>query len=124
MTVFHSDRLKDVHPDLVRLVEELGKDHDVVVVCGFRDKESQDAAYQKGNSRLKWPDSKHNQTPYAPAIDIAPTLDGGRTIDWRNFDLFKKQIEDVKYTAKKLGIKVMAGGDWTHFKDFPHFELV
>ncbi len=123
MTLFHQERLKDVHPDLVRLVEELGKMRDIIVVCGHRSDVDQAIAYQNGNSKAKPGQSKHNSIP-SMAVDVAITLDKGHSIPWREFELFTKMGEDAEYLAKKLGIKILWGGRFNKLRDMPHIELV
>lgn len=120
--LFHKEKLKDVHPELVRLVEEYGKDNNVIVVCGHRNKEDQNRAYAIGNSKLQYPKSAHNSIP-SKAVDLAPT-ETGKEINWKDMDAFRKMGSDIEYLAKKLGIKVFWGGRYTHFRDLPHFELV
>jgi peptidoglycan L-alanyl-D-glutamate endopeptidase CwlK len=121
--IYHKEKLKDVHPDLVILIEAYGKDNDIIIVDGHRDKEAQDKAYKIGNTRVKYPNSKHNSTP-SMAVDIAPTKDKGKTIDWRDLDIFREMGRDILFLSKKMGIKVMWGGDWSQFRDYPHVELV
>ncbi len=123
MTVFHAEKMKDCHPDLVRLVEELGKLRDIVVICGYRSDADQAIAYQNGNSKAKPGQSKHNSKP-SRAIDVGVTLDHGKSIPWREFELFTKMGEDAEYLAKKLGIKILWGGRFSKLRDMPHIELV
>jgi peptidoglycan LD-endopeptidase CwlK len=98
-------------------------EHDITILCGSRSKEEQDAAYAAGNSKLKYPRSKHNQTP-SLAVDVAPY-----PIDWKDIAAFKELGALVKRTwdsmsqAEKEGYTLSWGGDWKSFKDMPHYEL-
>ena len=53
------ERLSTCHPDLQTVCRELIKQYDFSVLCGHRNKAEQDAAFAAGNSRLKYPQSKH-----------------------------------------------------------------
>jgi hypothetical protein len=44
---------------------------DFKILCGHREEKEQNEAFNKGNSKLKWPQSKHNSLP-SLAVDIAP----------------------------------------------------
>jgi hypothetical protein len=116
-------RLATCHPDLRRFVEELveGIDagelatagvRDVTVLCGHRGKAEQDQAFERGTSKLRWPNSKHNQQP-SLAVDIAPY-----PIDWDNLPAFDVLRGYALGVAARLGIRLRVIS-W----DRPHFEL-
>lgn len=117
------DRLNTCHPLLRRLMNSVVQEIDITILCGFRGQEEQDAAFNKGTSKLKWPRSKHNISP-SMAVDVAPY-----PIDWHDELRFRKMGETVKQhwermpPEERLGYKLSWGGDWKSFKDFPHFEL-
>lgn len=109
---------------LQTLMKEVIKDYDFTVICGTRGEADQDAAYKAGNSKLKFPNSKHNSNP-SKAVDIAPY-----PIDWNNVGRFKQLAQEVLRTAERLGIDIRWGGDFNcngkeddSFVDLPHFEL-
>lgn len=110
-------RLGTCHNLLQDILNEAIKECDFSVLCGHRGKAEQDAAYNAGNSKLKFPQSKHNQMP-SLAVDIAPY-----PIDWNDLDRFKELGTIVKKIAKEKGIDLSWGGDWKSFKDYPHFQL-
>lgn len=110
------ERLATVHPDLQAIAHELIKVMDVTILCGYRGEKEQNAAFIAGNSKLQYPRSKHNKKP-ALAVDIAPF-----PIDWKDISRFKKMCEHVEEIAKRLGIKIRLGRDFS-FKDYPHVEL-
>lgn len=120
------ERLKTCHSDLQRLFNEVIKHYDCTVLCGHRGKEEQDEAVRTGNSKLKWPDSKHNQL-LSLACDVVPY-----PISWSDKARFMHFAGFVQGIAKSMGIKIRWGGDWSQdfnfkndsFVDFPHFELV
>lgn len=123
------DRLHTCDERLQAICEEVIKHFDFTVVCGRRDKEDQDAAYNSGKSKLKWPESKHNRMP-SLAVDIAPYRNGG--IAWSDTRSFYYLAGLMKGIAAQKGITLRWGGDWNSdndfsdqsFNDFPHFEIV
>ena len=62
---------------------------DFSVLCGYRTREDQVAAYQAGNSKLQFPESKHNAFhcysggPWSQAVDVVPY-----PVDWDDLDRF------------------------------------
>lgn len=113
------EKLKTCDPRLQSIFMEVIKIMDCTVICGHRSQEAQDRAYFVGNSKLKWPQSKHNTTP-SLAVDVAPYNKG---IDWYNFAPFRKLAEIVKAEALKQNVKIIWGGDWKSFPDYPHYEI-
>lgn len=118
-------RLAECHPDLQKLMNEVIKHYDIVILCGFRGKDEQDKAFREGKSKLAFPKSKHNVTP-SLAVDIAPY-----PLDWNDLKRFWHLAGYVKATAERLGIKIRQGADWDgdndfkdqKFVDLPHVEL-
>jgi peptidoglycan L-alanyl-D-glutamate endopeptidase CwlK len=95
----------------------------IQVICGHRNEEDQNKAFKLGNSKLKFPKSKHNKLP-SLAMDIVPDPDNNpKTLDWSDVDEFKKMLVIVEEKAKELGIKIRLGRDFS-FKDYPHVELM
>jgi peptidoglycan L-alanyl-D-glutamate endopeptidase CwlK len=105
------------------LVYEALKEYDVVVVEGWRDKETQDKYYSEGKSKLRWPDSRHNKQP-SRAVDLGIFNKDLNGIDWANLNPFFELAGYLKAVARQKGIKMRWGGDYKHFKDYPHFELL
>lgn len=112
----------------VRLQELFNKviiHFDCSIVCGHRNKESQNAAYESGNSKLKYPESKHNANP-SKAIDVAPY-----PIVWEDLDRIRYFAGFVMGIAASKGISLRWGGDWDQdtdlsdqtFNDLVHFEI-
>ena len=126
------DRLATCHEDLIIFCTELIKHYDFVVVCCHRGEEEQNEAYFKGNSKLKFPNSKHNTYP-SKAVDLAP-WEGN--IDWGKeqmiyFAGFAKGLAAILYTNGVIKHEIVSGIDWnddnnindTKFWDAPHFEI-
>ena len=116
-------RLSTCHADLQAVCRELIKQYDFTVLCGRRGKAEQDAAFAAGNSRLKYPQSKHNATP-SLAVDIAPC-----PLDWGNLARFRQMLCRFDALAKCLRARgeikseFAYGADWADFKDYPHIEI-
>ena len=97
--------------------------YDFTVICGYRDEVDQNAAFNSGHSRVKFPNSHHNKYP-SRAIDIAPW-----PIDWDDTISFYKQAAYILEVAGQLGIKLRWGGNWgirkvCRLTDLPHFQEV
>lgn len=108
---------KTLHPDLQKVVDEASKEINISLLCGHRGKEDQDKAYSSGKSKLQWPNSRHNSFP-SEAVDIAPF-----PLNWQNIKSFKDMAEKVKEAAERVQVEIEWGGDWEHFRDYPHFQL-
>ena len=115
------DRLLQVHPDMVRVVERaivlVPPDHDFTVICGHRNEADQNKAFKEKRTQLRWPKSKHNQLP-SRAVDLAPY-----PIDWNDEKRFIWLATYMYRAAAHENVWIRWGGHWT-FKDMPHFELM
>lgn len=109
---------------LQTLMLEVIKKTDFSVICGERTEEDQDKAFNSGNSKVRFPHSKHNKHP-SHAVDIAPW-----PIRWDHIEDFIRLAEVVKETWLELtdeqrdGWKLEWGGEWKTFRDYPHFQIV
>jgi peptidoglycan L-alanyl-D-glutamate endopeptidase CwlK len=113
------NKLITCHPDLQRIANELIKEFDFSVRCGYRDKAAQELAVREGHSREHWPHSKHNSFP-SIAMDILPHPFSG---DWHDLGPFNNMLDRVERIAKAFGIKVRLGRNMPHLMDYPHVEL-
>lgn len=97
---------------------------DFMVLCGFRDKEEQEASFAAGTTTLHWPFGKHNRIP-SLAVDIAPVhvTDGHTVIDWNDEKSFEFLAHYVLGIAHALDLQVTWGGNWKRPHDMPHFEV-
>jgi peptidoglycan LD-endopeptidase CwlK len=118
-------RLSSCDPRLRNVAAAAIEHTDFIVLCGHRNEKDQNEAFDKGNSKLRWPKSKHNKMP-SLAMDLAPW-----PIDWQDLARFKKLMDIVKQEGDRLGVKLRFGWDWNgngkpddSFKDWPHVELV
>ena len=113
------ERLAECDPKLQEIMNEVIKIMDISILCGYRTKKDQEEAFEKGHSKLQYPESKHNSKP-SKAVDIAPWDNG---IDWNNKESFHELAGIIKGIAHMKGIKIKWGGDFNSFFDGPHFEL-
>lgn len=110
-------RLNGLHPDLIRVVHRALEitSIDFMVIEGLRTKERQKYLFDKGATRTL--NSRHIT---GHAVDLAPLKDGKPSWNW---DDYYPLSEAMKTAAAELGIQVEWGGDWTSFKDGPHWQL-
>lgn len=111
------DRLKGLHPDLVRVVEHAIKitDIDFTVLEGMRTLERQKQLVAQGASKTM--NSRHLT---GHAVDLAPFVNGEVSWDW---PLYHRLAKVIKRAAKEVGVQLEWGGDWKSFKDGPHWQL-
>lgn len=113
-------RLRGVHPDLVRVVRRCAADWadpetGFIVTCGLRTVKEQRLLYEKGATRTMR--SRHLS---GHAVDLAVSVHGQVRWDW---PLYAKLAKAMKAAAKAEKVPLEWGGDWTTFKDGPHFQL-
>ena len=124
MSIFgtHSlQKLETCHSDIQAVVKKVAELCDIIVVCGHRDRRDQEKAFETGTSKLHYPESKHNSLP-SLAVDLAPCSKKG-DIDWNDLKSFDGLSRKVKKIASMFDVKLVWGGDFSHFKDRPHYEL-
>ena len=116
------ERLSTCHSDLQRLMNSVMLDQvmDFSILCGFRNKDDQDAAVARGNSELCWPHGRHNHKP-SLAVDVAafPITN----FDTDNTIRTKRLARSILKKARHLQIPVFWGGHWSHLNDIYHFQL-
>lgn len=126
-------QLMTCHPELQILFNEVIKTFDCQVLEGYRNEADQEKAFKAGNSKLQWPNGKHNHLP-SYAVDVSPY-----PVDWNNLSRFYWFAGFVLGTANQLKVQgkmtraIRYGGDWNQnyditdehgLKDLVHFELV
>lgn len=103
------------HSDIQRVLDRAIKIVDFTIIYGHRGERDQNDAYAKGNSKVLFPNSKHNQSP-SVAVDVAPW-----PIDWENIKRFNYLAGVIMTCAHEEGVELTWGGDWGW--DWGHFEL-
>lgn len=111
------DRLKGVHPDLVRVVELAITltDVDFTVLEGLRTPERQaELVAAKASQTMN---SRHLT---GHAVDLGAMV--GEELRW-DWPLYHRLAKAMMAAAKQENVLVEWGGDWKRFPDGPHFQL-
>ena len=121
------ERLEQLDIRLQDILKEAIKFYDFSIITGYRNKEEQEKMFNQGKSKLRYPNSNHNQNP-SKAVDIAPY-----PIDWNDTNRFVYLAAIIQYIAFSKGVKIRWGGNWDMdndiikdqtFNDLLHFEIV
>jgi peptidoglycan LD-endopeptidase CwlK len=125
--------VEGLHPELIYytdiLVQMAGEEGiKVVITDDFRSFHEQDKLYAKGRSgegnivtHAKAGESFHN---FGLAIDFALSTPEGQVVwdlDYDGNGNSRSDWMEVVDIAKGLGFEW--GGDWKHFKDYPHLQM-
>ena len=128
------ERLNTCHRDLQILFNHVILERDCTIVCGHRGEADQNKAFAEGNSKLRFPNSKHNIIP-SLAVDVAPYemdhIDWGK-LQGAEFSGYVKGIADQLYRIGTISHRIRRGADWdsdndiddTTFWDSAHFEII
>lgn len=133
------DRLSQCHRDLQVLFAAVLQGWDHTILTGHRTKAEQTGKYLAGQSKVQWPNSKHNSLP-SMAVDAAPwpipdQWGAASSVEYEKFRYFAFYVLGVADILKETGLighAVRWGGDWDRdkdvsdqrFNDLVHFELV
>ena len=121
--------LATCHPLLQLIFNEVINHVDCTVLEGHRGEKEQNEAFNKGFSKVRFPNSKHNTYP-SMAADVVPY-----PIDWKDTQRFILFIGIVLGISKMLlngtNYELISGIDWDNdlnikehsLLDYPHFEL-
>jgi peptidoglycan L-alanyl-D-glutamate endopeptidase CwlK len=109
--------LAGVRPELVAVASRglLYSPIDFIVTEGLRPKERQAELVRIGASQTM--KSRHLT---GHAFDVAAWSGGSIRWDW---PLYTQIAVAMKQAAQELGVPLEWGGDWSTFKDGPHFQL-
>lgn len=128
-------KLSTCHLELQTLFYEVVRSFDCSVTEGHRNELDQNAAFERGATKLKWPDGKHNKQP-SMAVDVYPyPIDlSNKPKNIARYYLFAGYVLGIAERLKqegKMTYSVRWGGDWDNdkdlsdqkFDDLVHFEL-
>jgi peptidoglycan L-alanyl-D-glutamate endopeptidase CwlK len=108
--------LRGVHPDLTLVLEVLAKrGWDFCVLEGLRTLDRQRKLFKAGATKTL--NSRHLT---GHAVDIAPMFEGEPSFHWPHYHPLAQAMKAV---AADVDVKVVWGGDWSRFRDGPHWEL-
>ena len=110
-------KLVGVRPDLAAVVTRAIAQSpiDFMVIEGLRTKERQAQLKAAGASQ-----TLHSRHLTGQAVGLGALVGGGLRWDW---PLDHPIADVIKKTAAEMNIPIEWGGDWTSFKDGPHFQL-
>ena len=121
--------LRSADPLLLEIAFKVLEIKDHSILKGHRTESEQNAAFHSGNSKLLWPDGKHNATP-SKAIDVQtyprPSLE---------MDFYEEQYYLLGMyvgVAHEMRLKLRTGADWdtdgevtdNGWDDLFHVELI
>lgn len=119
------EKLEGVHPDLVLVVKAAASKapFPIRITEGLRTVERQKQLVATGASQTM--NSRHLT---GHAIDVVPVFDVNHdgkvsSEELYHWPLYYQLAPIMKEAAAELGVEVKWGGDWTSFKDGPHWEL-
>ena len=116
--------LSTCHSLLQVVAHEAIKEFDFTVICGLRNKVEQDKAFEGKFIKVQFPNSRHNRSLLLNRYDISDAFDiCPYPIDWNDLERFKQLSVIIKRIAKEKNIQLTWGGDWTRFRDYPHYQL-
>lgn len=115
-------RLDNAHPDLVKVAMRAAaiSTLDFTVLETLRTLDRQKQLVAKGASTTMKSRHLAGADGKSRAMDLAPMIDGQISWDW---PLYHRLADAVKQAAKEVGVPIEWGGDWTSFKDGPHWQL-
>ena len=102
---------------------------DLSLICGHRGRPAQNFAFANGNSKLRWPNGKHNRLP-SYAVDFQPyPMPADKAKLWASLAYIAGRIVEM---ARNDGVTIRWGGDWDsdgdltdqNFDDLYHLEVV
>jgi peptidoglycan L-alanyl-D-glutamate endopeptidase CwlK len=111
------ERIEGLHDDLKAVIKLAIKKTsiDFSVLEGKRTPERQKVLFESGASSTM--NSRHLT---GHAVDLGAYVDGGISWAWPLYDVLGVAMKEA---GRELGINIEWGGDWTTFKDGPHFQL-
>ena len=132
--------LETCHPDLQTLFNAVIMVVDCSVTCGYRNERDQEKAFNSGNSKVHYPDGKHNSNP-STAVDVYPypiDFDDLPRFYWFGGWVLAKA--EILRNVGEITNKIRWGGNWRGLNsgkidfsynkrkdvldDLPHFEII
>lgn len=124
-------RLNDVDTKLIKIFKEAIKQapYDFGIASGFRTTAEQKKLYSygryepyKNKSIVTYADGVNRKSYHQTgnAVDIYAYINGRANWEIKYYEPIARHIIAV---AKEQGINLQWGGDWTNFKDRPHFQI-
>jgi len=134
------EQLETCHPDLITLFTAVIEEVDCSVTCGHRNEADQEKAFDSGNSKVHYPDGKHNSDP-STAVDVYPypiDFDDLPRFYWFGGWVLAKA--EILRNVGEITNKIRWGGNWKGLDngkidfsynrrkdvldDLPHYEII
>tara|TARA_Y100000296_G_scaffold57215_1_gene65625 strand:- start:207 stop:641 length:435 start_codon:yes stop_codon:yes gene_type:complete len=134
------EQLETCHPDLITLFTAVIEEVDCSVICGHRNEVDQEKAFDSGNSKVHYPDGKHNSDP-STAVDVYPypiDFDDLPRFYWFGGWVLAKA--EILRNVGEITNKIRWGGNWKGLDngkidfsynrrkdvldDLPHYEII
>jgi peptidoglycan LD-endopeptidase CwlK len=125
------DRLKGVNTKLIAIVEAAitnsPYDFGIPPDGGLRTTERQKELYALGRTKagniVTQTDGVKKKSVHQSgnAFDIYAFVDGKASWEAKYYEPIARHIQKV--ALEQFGVKLTWGGDWTKFKDLPHFQI-
>jgi hypothetical protein len=108
---------------------------DIIVTCGLRSKADQEDAFNRGASKLHWPQGPHNNAKMPVLPDDLSALaeeDKSSAVDIVPYPSMWDDEAKVRLLGKygkqcleelRMESDIVWGGDWQKFPDTPHWQL-
>lgn len=122
------EKLKHLHPDLIRIVRKAIKTLDFTIVQTIRTEEQHNDYLARGMTTIPYNKTRHkpNDAGLSEAMDLAPW-----PINWEDENKFYFLAGVILQCAKEENIAIRCGYDWDgdgdfkdqNFNDIPHTEL-
>jgi peptidoglycan L-alanyl-D-glutamate endopeptidase CwlK len=124
-------RLSTCSEAVQRVMRRAAKYLNISILCGVRGEQEQEAAFNSGASKVRWPDSDHNTIP-SDAVDAGIYRPDIRNVDYDDHAAFGTLNGVVQVCAEEEGCVAIWGHDWDHdnnykehdFKDRPHWLIL
>lgn len=113
-----AELLSSAHPLLQRVFREVADVAGLCVLCTYRGRVAQEAAFEKGTSKAHFKQSPHNYKP-SLAIDVIPKPFNG----WDDIKQFYDLAEVVMQKAIANDVPLLWGAAFKQPSDYPHYEL-
>ena len=120
------ERLSGVNPILIAIavdsIRESPYDFGIPNHGGFRTAAEQNMLYNQ-KPKVTYKDGYRNMSYHqtGKAFDIYAYVNGRATWEKKYYEPIARHIQNT--ALNRYGIYVTWGGDWTTFKDLPHFQI-
>lgn len=122
INIRHAERLNEVHPDLVRIINAGAAmcSFPIVIIQGLRTVEEEKQNVASGASQTMHSRHLPGAAGFACAVDVG--CEPGGVLSWE-YSLYVTLAECMKAAAQRESVPLEWGGDWKTLKDGGHYQL-